>query len=227
MRFDPSIFISYAEEDLEIAEKLYHDLKNKGVNPWLDKEDIIPGQKKNLAIDQAIKDSSYFLLLFSSDSLSKQSFIQKRTSDLLEELHPFDIFIIPVRLDDCRLDDKRFEELQWVDLFPSYDKGLKQILRVFTTPKKINIDQYFDDLKEQHRSLKKEFKELGDKADLTKAKKLLNEIRIAGKFITNLEQRIIITDLARDLGEIIFEASEEYPPVRLEPHSKQNADKRR
>ena len=36
MRAKPKIFISYAKEDVDIAKRLYHDLKNKGLSPWLD-----------------------------------------------------------------------------------------------------------------------------------------------------------------------------------------------
>ncbi|MCP4352411.1 MAG: SUMF1/EgtB/PvdO family nonheme iron enzyme [Desulfobacterales bacterium] len=225
MKFDhPSVFISYTEEDLEIAKKLYNDLKKAGVTPWLDKVNVLPGQNWDIAINQAIKSSSYFLLLLSSNSLSKEGFVQKevkRAFDLIDELPSFDIFIIPVMLDVCKLNDERLQKLSRVDLF-SYEEGLNQILRVVTTPKEININQYFRELKEQHRNLKREFKELGDKADITKAKKLLNEMRSAGKYIINPEQRSTITDLARDLGEIIFEASDEYPPVRLNPPALSN-----
>lgn len=32
------IFISYAREDVEAARRLYRDLKNAELNPWLDEE---------------------------------------------------------------------------------------------------------------------------------------------------------------------------------------------
>jgi hypothetical protein len=40
---DAIIFISHASEDTESAKRLYNDLKKRGLNPWLDKEDISPG----------------------------------------------------------------------------------------------------------------------------------------------------------------------------------------
>ncbi len=36
------IFISYAREDFDIAEKLNNDLRNKGVRTWFDKEVLLP-----------------------------------------------------------------------------------------------------------------------------------------------------------------------------------------
>jgi len=38
------VFISYAREDVEMARKLYDDLKNAGVSPWMDEEDLLPSQ---------------------------------------------------------------------------------------------------------------------------------------------------------------------------------------
>ena len=62
------VFISYAREDIEVARKLYHDLKDAGVVPWMDKVDLLIGQDWKFEIKQAIKDSSYFLALLSSNS---------------------------------------------------------------------------------------------------------------------------------------------------------------
>jgi len=36
------VFISYAIEDKKLARKLYYDLKQAGIDPWLDDENILP-----------------------------------------------------------------------------------------------------------------------------------------------------------------------------------------
>jgi hypothetical protein len=69
------VFISYAKEDQAIAQKLYNDLKSAGLKPWLDTEDIKPGEKWRIITPQAIKQSSYFLALLSANSLSKKGFV--------------------------------------------------------------------------------------------------------------------------------------------------------
>lgn len=38
------VFISHAKDDLTIAKQLYDDLKKAGVKPWMESEDLIPGQ---------------------------------------------------------------------------------------------------------------------------------------------------------------------------------------
>ncbi len=38
------VFISYAREDIEEAKRIYSNLKEAGVKPWMDEFDIDPGQ---------------------------------------------------------------------------------------------------------------------------------------------------------------------------------------
>ena len=62
-----AVFISYAREDSDSAERLYNELKKTGFKPWLDKYNIIAGQDWKEEIMDAIENSSrYFIPLFSS-----------------------------------------------------------------------------------------------------------------------------------------------------------------
>ena len=54
------IFISYAREDRDVARKLYNRLKQEGFNPWLDQENIVPGQDWEKEIRKAIKEADIF-----------------------------------------------------------------------------------------------------------------------------------------------------------------------
>ncbi len=213
------VFISYAMEDFETAKKLSYDLKNAGLAPWIDKENILPGQNWMLEIKQAIKASSYFLLLLSSNSISKEGYIQKEQKIVLDMLDDFltsDIFIIPIRLDDCNPIDENIQHIKWVDLFSSYESGFKQILRVLSP--EIGKDEHLlKQLADRHTKLRKELKKVGHEAGLAKTEKLLSEMISAGKYISDPEQRSILTDLTRDLGEIIYEAFGEYPSVMPDP----------
>ena len=127
------VFLSYAREDLEKARQLYNDLKHERIEVWWDRVDLLPGQDWEAEIAQAIRESSYFLALLSSKSLSKRGYVQKELKmalDVLDEFPPSEIYIIPARLDSCVPYEKKLRNLHYADLFPSYDEGLKQILRV-------------------------------------------------------------------------------------------------
>ena len=78
------VFISYAREDIKAARKLYQDLKIHGITPWLDKEDLIAGMKFKTVISDVIQNCSYFLALLSSNSISKEGFVQRELKEAIE-----------------------------------------------------------------------------------------------------------------------------------------------
>lgn len=128
------VFISYAKEDNAFAEKLHRDLQQVGVKPWLDSVDLIPGQNWDMVISKAIRESRYFIALLSSRSVGKKGYVQKEIRDALkiaQEYSPDKIYIIPLRIDDCKPTFGDIDKLQIGDLFPDYEKGVKELLRVF------------------------------------------------------------------------------------------------
>lgn len=127
------VFVCYAKEDLECARTLYAELRKAGVTPWMAYEDILPGQDWEYEITQALTRSRYVLALLSSNSVSRHGFIQKELThalDVVNDLPPSSIFLIPARLDKCEPLETRLQRLHWVDLFPDYNEGLRRILRV-------------------------------------------------------------------------------------------------
>ena len=139
----PKVFISYAREDADMAMRLYHDLQAASVEPWLDKECLLPGQRWSDAITDAIRASDYFLALFSSTAISKRGYVQKELREALEVLEQIPdnmIYVIPARLDECEPTLKKFAEFQRVDLFPDYEKSVEKILRVVCPPSSLAVD---------------------------------------------------------------------------------------
>ncbi len=130
---DIKIFICYAREDMATAKRLYKDLQRAGVTPWLDIEDLQPGQQWEVVIADVLKQSSFVLVLLSSHSLTKKGYFRKDLNDalkLMEMIPPDESFLIPVRLEACEPREEELQQLQWCDLFVSYDKGVTQILNV-------------------------------------------------------------------------------------------------
>ena len=128
------VFISYAREDAESAERLYKDLRNRGLEPWLDKKDILPGYKWQFTIYQAIKNSRFFIPLISSTSAEKIGYIQNELKYAIEVSKNFperEVFMIPARLDNCEMPYEILEEIQSVDLFPDWGSGINQIFKTF------------------------------------------------------------------------------------------------
>lgn len=126
------VFISYAHEDREVAIRIYKDLKSyQDLEPWLDIECLLPGQDWRAEIANAMKRSDYFLALLSTRSVTKRGFVQKELRealDLLQEFPEGQIFVIPIRLNDCVVPSEQLQRLHYIDLFPSWNKGWERVL---------------------------------------------------------------------------------------------------
>jgi tetratricopeptide (TPR) repeat protein len=151
-----TVFISYAREDYNAAKRLRKDLKNVGLNPWLDKEELLPGQNWQEQIEDAISRSRYFIPLFSKTSVEKIGYVHsefKFALDVLKRYPPNKIFYIPVRLDDCEIPYRELKSIHRADLFPDDDSvwkdGVNHILRAIgvvipkTEPVKLRISPPF------------------------------------------------------------------------------------
>ena len=124
----PTIFLSYAREDRARVEQVYESLKAEGFNPWLDIQDIMPGQNWSQVIGQAIRSADCMLVFLSRHSVSKQGYIQREIRaalSMLSELPEGAMFLIPVRLDDSTPPDP-LRHLHYVDLFEA--TGWKTLL---------------------------------------------------------------------------------------------------
>ena len=139
LEFKIRIFLAHASEDKDSVTALYSRLKASGFDPWLDKMDLLPGQNWQAEIPKAIKDSDVFIACLSQQSVAKQGYVQREFRMALNAMAnrpPGQIFLIPVRLDDCQIPELRQEEYgisltdyQWVNLYESdgYERLIKGI----------------------------------------------------------------------------------------------------
>ncbi|MCB9354575.1 MAG: toll/interleukin-1 receptor domain-containing protein [Lewinellaceae bacterium] len=58
--FEKRIFLAHASEDKIAVRKLYRKLKENGLEPWLDEENLHPGVRWDDEIKKAIKIQEYF-----------------------------------------------------------------------------------------------------------------------------------------------------------------------
>ena len=134
--FEPSsrgrIFLAYAEEDRAEVRKLYSALQRAGFEPWMDQEKLLPGQNWPRAIDRAIDLSDFFVGCFSHRSTGKRGQFQRELGyalDVAASIPSEDIFFIPVRLDACDLPRQIVKTVQYVDLFPDWDRGVRALVK--------------------------------------------------------------------------------------------------
>lgn len=127
----PTVFLAYVQEDAPRVERLFDGLEGGGFAPWMDRRKLLPGQNWPRSIEEAIDTSDFFVACFSGHSVNKKGGFQAEIRYALDCARrvPLDAtFVIPVRLDDCRLPRSIRRELHYVDLFPDWDRGMRRLL---------------------------------------------------------------------------------------------------
>lgn len=128
----PQVFIAYVVEDFDLAKRVFDALRDAGCSPWLDKEKLLPGQNWPRAIDRAIEIADAFVPCFSPRSIAKRGPFQAELRYALDcaRRRPLDdSFVIPVRLEKCEVPRKIRDQVQYVDLFPDWQRGMRRLIR--------------------------------------------------------------------------------------------------
>jgi hypothetical protein len=122
------VFLSHAHSDAEAVRALYDRLTADGVDAWLDKENLLPGQDWELEIRKAVREADVVVVCLSK-GFNQRGYRQKEVRIALDEAEMMpegEIFIIPARLEECdTLESLR--KWQWVDLFAQ--NGYEKLLR--------------------------------------------------------------------------------------------------
>jgi hypothetical protein len=132
----PRVFIAYVQEDLSFAKKLYRAFEESGFRPWLDKRRLMPGQNWPRAIETAIQTSDFFVACFSRRAISKRGSFHSELRYALScaARVPLDeIFLIPLRLDNCVVPRRISKQIQYLDLFPDWKAGVSRVVTVIKT----------------------------------------------------------------------------------------------
>ena len=122
-------FLCHASGDKPAVREMYKRLVFEGVDAWLDKEKLLPGQDWRVEIPRAVQEADVVIVFLSKNSITKEGYVQKEIKDALdvaEEKPEGTIFLIPARLEECPVPE-RLSRWQWVDLFE--DNGFIQLLR--------------------------------------------------------------------------------------------------
>ncbi|AOS83129.1 hypothetical protein BIU88_02600 [Chlorobaculum limnaeum] len=122
-------FLCHASGDKPAVRDLYNQLTEYGIDPWLDEEDLLPGQDWRLEIPKAVKSSDVVLVCLSNKSTNKAGYIQKEIKyalDVASEQPEDEIYIIPIRLEECDVPEA-LSRWHWVNL--SQQNGFERLMR--------------------------------------------------------------------------------------------------
>lgn len=121
------VFLCHAHADRDPVRGLYSRLTQDGMDAWLDKEKLLPGQDWELEIRKAVREADVVIVCLSKQFIHA-GFKHKEVKwalDTAMEQPEGEIFIIPARLEECdNLESLR--KWHWVDLFDA--NGYERLL---------------------------------------------------------------------------------------------------
>lgn len=127
------VFLCHASEDKPAVRQLYEKLVKKGFYVWIDEKNLLPGQSWKQEISKAVRNSDIVVICLSKKSVDKTGFVQKEIKyalDIADEKPESQIFLIPVRLEECNVPE-RLSEKHWVDLFA--ENGFNRLVNAIST----------------------------------------------------------------------------------------------
>jgi hypothetical protein len=134
-RSAPSVFLAYVQEDAHVVEQLCDALETQGFDPWIDRRKLLPGQNWPRSIEDAIEATDFVIACFSRNSVSKKGGFQaeiRYALDCARRVPLDDVFLIPVRLNGCSVPVSIRREIQYIDLFPDFERGVRRIVTIVT-----------------------------------------------------------------------------------------------
>jgi hypothetical protein len=123
------IFLSCASCDLTGARALRQRLVDDGFGPWVDLETFLHGPNWKMAVRQTVRYSDVVVVCISSKSVDEAGCLQSEIADVLDQVNdgPKEgLFVIPVRLDECRM-PQRLRRWLWLSLRD--EKGYERLVR--------------------------------------------------------------------------------------------------
>ncbi len=160
-----SLFLSYASDDYDKVLPFYYSLKDEGFSVWMDKMNLLAGQLWDSAIRKAIRESDLFLVFLTNNSVNKRGYLQKEIRialDLWEEKLHDDIYIMPIRLEECEIPEllKKFHCIDFLNSVEVNEKSknYKNLLQSINTEAK-KLGKETSNLDLSYRIIKKKIQE--------------------------------------------------------------------
>ena len=126
------VFLCHSSNDKPAVRELYQKLRAETwIQPWLDEEELYPGQDWNLEIEKAVEAADAILVCLTKNSINKEGYVQRELRIVLDfaDYKPEGtIYILPVRLENCE-PPRRLRTWQYADYFEGQRaRGLERLL---------------------------------------------------------------------------------------------------
>ncbi|MDS4040226.1 MAG: toll/interleukin-1 receptor domain-containing protein [Candidatus Competibacter sp.] len=135
------IFVSHAHEDRDAAHQITTALAKARLDPWLDVQELRPGDELLKAIAAVLAEADYFAILLSRTALAKPWVLTEMRMALTAEIEKGRPKVVVLRLDGCEVPIELKHKL-YLDLRGRFDAALAELAdhieglkRAVATPK--------------------------------------------------------------------------------------------
>ncbi|NOT06195.1 MAG: SUMF1/EgtB/PvdO family nonheme iron enzyme [Anaerolineales bacterium] len=126
------VFLCHSSNDKPAVRELYQKLRSESwIQPWLDEEELYPGQDWNMEIEKAVETADAIIVCLTKGSITKEGYVQRELRIVLDfaDYKPEGtLYIIPVRLEECE-PPRRLRAWQYADYFEGQrERALERLL---------------------------------------------------------------------------------------------------
>jgi formylglycine-generating enzyme required for sulfatase activity len=126
------VFLCHSSNDKPAVRELYQKLlAETWIQPWLDEEELYPGQDWNFEIEKAVEAADLIIVCLSKGSTTKEGYVQREIRvalDYADYKPEGTLYIIPVRLEECE-PPPRLRIWPYADYFEGQrERGIQRLL---------------------------------------------------------------------------------------------------
>jgi tetratricopeptide (TPR) repeat protein len=122
------VFVSYSRDDSKFADRLATDLYSRGIEVWMDKKRIKPGDPWDSTVQKALIECEYFMVVLSPISVSSQNVLDEINYALNNSKRVLPVLVLDIKDGDIPL---RLSRIQWIDFRKGYDEGFSKLVAEF------------------------------------------------------------------------------------------------
>lgn len=123
----PKAFISYSHDDKNIALKLSEKLRENGIEVWIDKWEILPGDSLVQKIfEEGLSSIDAFIVIISKSSVNSAWVKQELDVALIKRIEGI-TRIVPVIIDKAEIPNA-IKPLKWIDLSDDFETAIRELL---------------------------------------------------------------------------------------------------
>jgi hypothetical protein len=134
----PKVFLSYASEDRDTANRIAEGLGKRGVETWFDAVPL--GQSFSRRVTEAISASDYLVLLLSPRTMESDWVKYELDAALTKELTARDITILPVLIADTEI-PAFLQGIVYLDCRNNIEQGIERLVEQISAAPEIDFSR--------------------------------------------------------------------------------------